>query len=130
MTDERIDQLAVFEAIHRAPLFPLAPRTQMGVLHRDIKPANFLMSSSGPGAIVKLADFGLSCFYRRGVPEKEPLGSPFYMAPEMVTRTKEGYGPAADIWSCGVCLFQFLSRDLPYKVRLAGARPLRRTFLF
>ena len=87
----------------------------MGVLHRDLKPANFLMSSVGAGATVKLADFGLSCFYNRGEPEKEPVGSPFYMAPEMLG--KAGYGPAADVWSCGVVLFQCLSRDLPYKVR-------------
>ena len=89
----------------------------MGVLHRDVKPANFLMSQSGPGATVKLADFGLSTFYTRGRLEKEAVGSPFYMAPEMVMRGSPGYGPAADIWSCGVILFQFLSRDLPFKVR-------------
>ena len=88
---------------------------QMGVLHRDIKPDNFLLSEAGAGAKVKLADFGLSCFYTRGLPEKETLGSPYYMAPEMVK--KEGYGPAADVWSCGVVLFQCLSRDLPFKVR-------------
>ena len=41
-------------------------------------------------AIVKLADFGLSCFYSRDEPQREAVGSPFYMAPEMVTRA--GYG--------------------------------------
>ena len=46
----------------------------MGALHRDIKPDNFLLSSPGPDGIVKLADFGLSCFYRRGLPLKEAVG--------------------------------------------------------
>ena len=36
------------------------------------------------------------------------------MAPEMVTRGSPGYGPEADIWSCGVCLYQFLSGRLPF----------------
>ena len=62
----------------------------MGVLHRDVKPENFLLSDRTPAAVVKMADFGLSTFFRRGEPEKEAVGSPFYMAPEMLT--KHGYG--------------------------------------
>ena len=46
----------------------------MGTLHRDIKPDNFLLSSFGAGGVVKLADFGLSCFYRRGELQKEAVG--------------------------------------------------------
>ena len=86
----------------------------MGVLHRDIKPENFLLSKAGAGATVKLADFGLSTFFRRGELEKEAVGSPYFMAPEMVVRGGPGYGPEADIWSCGVCLFIFLSGRLPF----------------
>ena len=81
----------------------------MGVLHRDIKPDNFLLSEIGAASTVKLADFGLSTFFRRGELEKEAVGSPFYMAPEMIVRGSPGYGPEADIWSCGVCLYKFLS---------------------
>ena len=28
----------------------------------------------------------------------------------------EGYGPEADVWSCGVCLFFIMSGGWPYKV--------------
>ena len=88
---------------------------QLGVLHRDIKPENFLLSNSSHRAVLKLADFGLSCFYRRGVPEREAVGSPFYMAPEMVTRGGDGYGPGADTWSCGVILYLLLTGKVPFR---------------
>ena len=69
---------------------PPATSPQMGVLHRDIKPENFILSCEGSAGIVKLADFGLSTFFRQGECEKEAVGSPFFMAPEMLTGT--GYG--------------------------------------
>ena len=50
----------------------------MGVLHRDLKPDNFLLSDRSPNATVKLADFGLSTFFKRGEPEREAIGSPYY----------------------------------------------------
>ena len=88
----------------------------MGVMHRDIKPENFLLSTRAPDAVVKLADFGLACFFRRDELLKEAVGSPLFMAPETVARKSKGYGPAADLWSCGVCLFQMLSSgdDYPF----------------
>ena len=58
---------------------PLAS-PQMGVIHRDIKPENFLLSSTSPMATVKLADFGLSTFFRSGEPTLEAVGSPYYSA--------------------------------------------------
>lgn len=87
----------------------------MGVLHRDVKPENFMLSAPGRDATVKLADFGLACFTRRGEMHHELVGSPYFMAPETLNR-RTGYGAPADLWSAGVCLFQLLSGgDHPFR---------------
>jgi serine/threonine protein kinase len=41
----------------------------------------------------------------------EIVGTPFYMAPEVLERC---YGPAADIWSAGVVVFLMLAGRLPF----------------
>lgn len=89
----------------------------MGVAHRDIKPENVLLSSNGN---LKLADFGLASLFRyQGKTKKATsvVGSPPYMAPELVlaSRNREGYNPdVADIWSCGIVLFVLLVGNTPW----------------
>ena len=76
----------------------------VGVVHRDIKPGNFLLANKSAEAPLKMTDFGLAAWYD-GTPLREPAGTPYYMAPEIFL--KKGYGPPADIWSCG-CMLHFL----------------------
>ncbi|GFR44794.1 hypothetical protein Agub_g6128, partial [Astrephomene gubernaculifera] len=83
----------------------------MGVLHRDIKPENFLLARKGELGSIKLTDFGLSTFYQEGQVFTELLGSPYYIAPEVI---RQKYGREADIWSCGVMLYIMLCGEAPF----------------
>ncbi|KVH90932.1 Calcium-binding EF-hand, partial [Cynara cardunculus var. scolymus] len=76
-----------------------------GVIHRDLKPENFLYANKSETAPLKAIDFGLSIFIEPGVRFKEIVGSPYYMAPEVLRRN---YGEEIDVWSTGVILYILL----------------------
>ncbi|MBL9021009.1 MAG: protein kinase [Myxococcales bacterium] len=96
----------------------------VGVVHRDIKPENILVDPSGR---VLLSDFGIALANDPAAASptgKKVLGTPAYMAPEQVERAT--VGPAADVFSLGVVLFEMLAGELPYDgesaVQMAVAR--------
>ncbi|GAY68612.1 hypothetical protein CUMW_265480 [Citrus unshiu] len=55
-----------------------------GVMHRDLKPENFLFTSWDENALLKATDFGLSVFFEEGKVYREIVGSPYYIAPEVL----------------------------------------------
>ncbi|KAK2984380.1 hypothetical protein RJ640_002766 [Escallonia rubra] len=81
------------------------------VIHRDLKPENFLYASSNESAPLKAIDFGLSIFFEPGQRFGEIVGSPYYMAPEVLRRN---YGPEVDVWSAGVILYILLCGVPPF----------------
>ncbi|OIW08669.1 hypothetical protein TanjilG_03345 [Lupinus angustifolius] len=82
-----------------------------GVIHRDLKPENFLFADASETSPLKAIDFGLSTFYEAGERFSEIVGSPYYMAPEVLRRN---YGPEIDVWSTGVILYILLCGVPPF----------------
>ncbi|KAE8689961.1 Calcium-dependent protein kinase 2 [Hibiscus syriacus] len=83
----------------------------MGVMHRDLKPENFLFVNEEEDSPLKVIDFGLSIFFKPGDTLSAVVGSPYYVAPEVL---KKCYGPEADVWSAGVIIYILLSGVPPF----------------
>jgi serine/threonine-protein kinase len=81
------------------------------VIHRDIKPHNILITGSGD---VKVTDFGIaraassSTMTRTG----HILGTAHYISPEQAMG--EPVGPASDLYSLGVVLYEMLTGEMPF----------------
>jgi serine/threonine protein kinase len=73
--------------------------------HYDIKPENFMYSDPDCKRL-KMIDLGLSSGFKHD--DNEFKGTVAYMAPEVFHGM---YGPEADVWSCGLCLFAMVTRQ-------------------
>lgn len=81
------------------------------IVHRDLKPENILYESQKHNALLKVVDFGTSMAYDPNVKMNQKLGTPYYIAPEVLSKK---YNEKCDIWSCGVILFILLSGSPPF----------------
>ena len=85
----------------------------MKIVHRDLKPENILIVDRNENGLprVKIADFGTSKMFEKGVVQKKVVGSSYYIAPEVL---KKHYDEKCDIWSCGVIMYILLSGRPPF----------------
>jgi len=93
-----------------------------GVVHRDIKPRNILITDSGH---VKVADFGIARAADATTISDlgDILGSTKYMSPEQAAGDQ--VGPASDLYSLGVVLYEMLTGGVPFEVETPADVPIR-----
>lgn len=84
------------------------------VCHRDLKLENCMLATDDAigRCTVKLADFGLACVFTPGKFMTETVGTPMYMAPEVL---RKRYTEKCDAWSLGCILYVMLKGSSPYK---------------
>ena len=88
-----------------------------GIVHRDIKPENILVQNidkkknKNDEIYIKLIDFGASNFFKENEILKLKVGSPYYIAPEVLNKN---YNEKCDIWSAGVVLYVMLTGKFPF----------------
>src|SRR3712207_1417464 len=89
----------------------LAAAHARGIVHRDIKPQNVLLSASGEA---KVGDFGIARAASASTMTETSsiMGTAAYMSPEQVRG--ERVGPASDLYSLGVVLYEMLAGEPPY----------------
>lgn len=78
------------------------------IIHRDLKPANILLTRDHRA---KIADFGMS-INNHGQELTAETGTYRYMAPEVIRH--ETYSSNADVYSFGICLWQLITREIPF----------------
>jgi class 3 adenylate cyclase/predicted Ser/Thr protein kinase len=86
-----------------------------GVIHRDLKPSNIMIDKRQEPVVM---DFGLARRINTGDERLTHLGvvlgTPAYMPPEQVGDQRDAPGPAGDIYSLGVILYELLTGQLPF----------------
>jgi Protein kinase domain len=83
-----------------------------GVFHRDLKPGNILVDEKGEPLLV---DFGIAKYddghTTTGV---ALLGTPAYMAPELIVQGPQASSAVSDVWALGVILYELLTGERPF----------------
>ena len=102
--DEETTKKIIFETLQS-----ISHLHSCGIIHRDIKPDNFLFKFKNQNSPIKLIDFGLSKRVPASGKLTSFLGTPYYVAPEVLE--KKSYDYKCDSWSVGVMMYLMMSAD-------------------
>ena len=107
---EKCEEKKVVSLIAKV-LLAIAHCHSRGITHRDLKPENILYENNEPDAEIKIIDFGLSRKYAKDEKMHSVLGTPYYVAPEVL---KGNYNEKCDIWSIGAMTYLLLCGEYPF----------------
>ena len=105
-----IDDESIIAFILRSVLNALQYIHKQGQIHRDVKCSNILLDLKGN---VCLGDFGVSAILKEKPVAKTFVGTPCWMAPEVLV-AEHGYNFKADIWSLGISAIELAEGKAPY----------------
>lgn len=97
-----------------------------GVVHRDLKPDNVIITQEpGSPPVLRLLDFGVAMLDEGAGADQmlkmsltrpgAPIGTVSYMSPEQAAGEPSSVGPASDLYSVGVMLYEALTGKLPFE---------------
>jgi serine/threonine protein kinase len=107
--DKLLDTMTVAEIVFKA-VRALAFAFAKGLIHRDIKPGNILYKAGGE---IKVCDFGAAMDRVSNKTQVTAVGSPLYMAPEIVNG--ERASQQSDIYALGVVMYMLLAGRPPFE---------------
>jgi len=91
-----------------------------GIIHRNLKLEKFVFSDDSPDSELKMIGFGLSKHFKFGEVQREVVGTPYTVAPEVI---RGSYDERCDVWAIGVITYLLFSGDTPFG-GCGGAEPL------
>ena len=126
----RLQQFTESQAAHviEQVLLALNFMHKKNIMHRDLKPENLLCEENADDVndeeiYIKLTDFGFATKYDSSKKQTLSLGSPMYMAPELVK--EEAYDFKVDCWATGVITYILLTGAPPFYDRRNPNNPTK-----